>query len=55
MTRSRSSPRLKFYDVRSRSKFSSSDYKHVTRGKTKFAVANSPKGNESWRIVGRSK
>ncbi len=46
---------LKFYDVKAKKKFTSSDYKIVekrVRGrKVRFAVAKSPTGTQSWRIL----
>jgi len=44
---------LKFHDMKTHKSFNSSNYNHVNRGKTKFAVAKNPSGNESWRIVGK--
>ncbi len=47
--------KLKFYDLKKRKSFFSSNYKIVTklvRGKKRnFAVAKSPSGIESWRII----
>ncbi len=49
--------KLKFYDLKAKKKFTSSNYKMVTkntkRGKVNFAVAKAPSGIESWRIVSR--
>jgi len=47
---------LQFYDLKTKRKFKSSNYKVVTkqvRGKPrKFAVAKAPSGIASWRILG---
>jgi len=46
---------LKFYDVRTKKSFTSSDYKTVKKGKVLMAVAKNPKtGKECWRILGRA-
>ena len=45
--------KMKFYDLKGRKSFMSSNYKSVTKGKTKFIVAKAPSGIKSWRIVGR--
>ena len=42
---------LKFYDVRTKRSFTSSNYKIVHKSGRKFAVAKSPQGGECWRIV----
>lgn len=47
---------LEFYDVKTRTKFKSSDWRietKVAKGRTRyFAVAKAPGGNhEAWRIV----
>lgn len=47
---------LEFYDVKSRSKFSTTDWRietKVSKGRTRyFAVAKAPAGtHEAWRIV----
>jgi len=50
-------PVLKFFDVRVRKGFSTDRYKFVlkkVKGNIRyFAVAKSPSGTESWRIVPR--
>lgn len=45
--------KLKFYDLKGRRTFTSSNYKLKTKGKTKFAVTRAPSGIQSWRIIGR--
>jgi len=47
-------PRLKFYDLKSRKSFESDEYKIVTKGNTRFAVATSPSGVKSYRIVSKT-
>jgi len=44
---------LNFYDLKAKRKFSSGNYRIVTKGGRRFAVATSPNGNECWRIIGR--
>lgn len=50
---------VKFYDIVSKKKFVSSDYKIVNKatktGKRSFAVTKGPKGNEVWRVMGKAK
>ncbi|NPE26726.1 hypothetical protein HNV12_01845 [Methanococcoides sp. SA1] len=46
---------LEFYDVKSKKKFKTSDYKIVNKSGRKFAVAVGPQGTESYRIMGASK
>ena len=46
---------LSFYDLKARKKFKSSNYKIVNRKGRRFAVAKSPSGSESWRILGNAK
>lgn len=50
---------LSFYDVKAKKKFSSSDYKEVSRmvkgHKRYFAVAKAPSGIEAWRILPNKK
>lgn len=43
---------LEFYDLKAKKKFKSKDYKLVTKSNRKFAVAVSPTGTESYRIMG---
>jgi len=45
-------PIRKFYDVRTKTKFSTKDYVYRTKGKTEFAVAKH-NGKECWVIIGR--
>lgn len=51
--------KLKFYDLKGKKKFTSSNYRIVTkknRGRNvNFAVAQAPSGIESWRIVSNTK
>ncbi len=50
-------PVLKFFDVRTRKGFSTDKYKFVAKKVRSniryFAVAKSPSGSESWRIVSK--
>jgi hypothetical protein len=46
---------LKFYDLKSKKKFSSSKYKLVTKKGRNYAICQAPSGIESWRIVGKAK
>jgi hypothetical protein len=43
---------LSFYDLKSKKKFKSSNYKIVIKSGRKFAVAKSPSGTTSYRIIG---
>jgi len=52
--------KLKFYDLKSKKKFTSSNYKMVNKANKKgrtitFAVADAPSGIKSWRIVSNKK
>jgi len=47
--------KLSFYDVKGKKKFTSADYKFVTKSGRRFAVCNAPSGIKSWRIVGKKK
>lgn len=47
--------KLKFYDVKGKKKFMSSNYKIKTRKGRRFAVAKAPSGIMAWRILGKSK
>ncbi|VVB79971.1 Uncharacterised protein [uncultured archaeon] len=49
---SASNSELEFYDVKSKESFKTSDYKIKTIKGRKFAVAFSPAGNKSFRIMG---
>lgn len=45
---------LSFYDVKTKKKFNSSNYRLVTKNKRTFAVTKSPSGShECWRVVGK--
>jgi hypothetical protein len=46
---------LSFYDVKAKKKFLSREYKLVTKSGRRFAVAISPEGTESYRILGSTK
>jgi hypothetical protein len=57
---SKTSKKLKFYDLKGKKKFTSSNYKMVTKNNKKgriisFAVAKAPSGIDSWRIVSNKK
>jgi len=47
--------KLSFYDLKKKKKFMTDKYKMVTKGGRKFAVAKSPSGTDSWRIMGKAK
>lgn len=42
---------LKFYDMKAKKSFITNDYKIVKKGVRTFAVATSPSGKQSFRIV----
>jgi hypothetical protein len=48
-------PRLSFYDLKAKRKFSTDSYKVVTKNvkgtMRRFAVAKSPSGNDAWRVL----
>lgn len=44
--------KLKFYDVKAKKSFMSSNYKMVTKKGRRFAVAKAPSGIMAYRIVG---
>ena len=46
--------KLSFYDVKGKTKFTSSDYKIVNRSGRRFAVSKAPSGIEAWRILGKA-
>lgn len=46
---------LQFYDVKGKTKFTSSDYRVEIRNNRRFAVAKAPSGIESWRVLGMKK
>ncbi|MFH0808684.1 MAG: hypothetical protein V1888_03675 [archaeon] len=48
-------PILEFYDVKSKSKFKTSNYKIINKSGKKFAVAVGPQETECYRIMGNSK
>jgi len=43
--------KLKFYDLKTRKPFVTSNYKIVTKKGRRFAIAKAPSGAESWRII----
>jgi hypothetical protein len=45
--------KLSFYDLKAKKKFTSGDYKFVTKAGRRFAVATAPSGVASWRIVAK--
>ena len=46
--------KISFYDVKTKKKFETDDYKIVDKGGRKFAVAKSPAGtHECWRVVSK--
>jgi len=47
-------PKLSFYDVKTKAKFETDDYKVVEKGGRNFAVTKSPKGgHECWRVLSK--
>lgn len=45
---------LEFFDVKSKDKFKTADYKIVTKGGRNFAVTKSKSGShECWRVVSK--
>lgn len=47
-------PKLSFYDVKSKKKFETSDYKVAEKGGRFFAVTKSQAGShECWRVLGK--
>ena len=47
--------KLSFYDVKNKKKFMSAKYKIKVKNKRRFAIAKSPSGIESWRVLGMVK
>jgi hypothetical protein len=47
--------KLNFYDLKSKKRFSSNNYKIVVKKGRRFAVTKAPSGIESWRILGAAK
>lgn len=43
--------KLKFFDLKGKKTFESEEYRIETRKNRRFAVAQSPSGVESWRIL----
>ncbi|MBI2632563.1 hypothetical protein HYW75_06155 [Candidatus Pacearchaeota archaeon] len=47
-------PKMEFFDVKTKNKFQTEDYKIVERSGRFFAVAKSPTGtHECWRVVSK--
>ena len=46
---------LKFYDLKTKKTFNTSNYEVRTKGGRRFAVAKAPSGIESWRVLGMAK
>lgn len=47
-------PKQEFYDVKTKSKFTTDQYRLVERGGRNFIVAKSPAGtHECWRVVSK--
>lgn len=46
-------PKLKFTDLKTKKPFETDDYKIVSKSGKNFAVAISPSGKESYRIVSK--
>jgi len=44
--------KLKFFDLKAKKAFMSSDYKVVVKSGRRFAVAQAPSGIQSWRVLG---
>jgi len=45
---------LEFFDVKTKKKFKTSDYRLVEKGGRNFVVAKSPTGSyECWKVVGK--
>ena len=44
---------LKFYDLKKKKSFNTNIYKIITKSGRRFAVATTPSGIKSWRIVGK--
>jgi len=42
---------LKFYDLIAKKAFESENYKVVLKNGRKFAIAKSPSGKDSWRLL----
>lgn len=46
--------KLRFYDLKNKKSFETSSYKIVVKNHRRFAVAESPSGIPSWRILGKA-
>lgn len=47
--------RMKFYDLKARKSFSTDKYKVMKKSGRTFAVAKTPSGSTSYRIMGKMK
>lgn len=47
--------KMSFYDVKTKKKFVTADYKIMEKKGRRFAIAIGPKGNQCWRILGMAK
>lgn len=48
-------PKISFYDVKTKAKFETDDYRVVEKGGRHFAVTKSPKGtHECWRVLSKA-
>jgi len=48
--------KLSFYDVKTKKKFNTDNWRVEVRGKRRFAVTKSPAGkHECWRVLGAKK
>ena len=45
--------KLKFFDLKEKKAFTTDKFKIEERGKRRFAIAESPSGTKSFRIVGK--
>jgi len=45
--------KLSFYDLKGKKKFTSTNYKFVTKAGRRFAVTKAPSGAASWRVVAK--
>lgn len=43
---------LNFYDLKTKKKFTTNEYKIVEKKGRRFAIAIAPSGVECWRIIG---
>ncbi|MFT4303668.1 MAG: hypothetical protein ACMXYG_03820 [Candidatus Woesearchaeota archaeon] len=45
---------LAFFDVKGKTKFTTSEYRIEVKNGRRFAVAKAPSGIEAWRILGKA-